>query len=117
MTSEPMRFDSVLSFDGRIKRKAWWVIAAPIMAFNIILSLLSSSFPNDLYVQGLTIIIRIALLWPFWAVSAKRWHDRNKSGFWTLINLIPIVGSTWMVVECGCLKGIEGENEYGPAPE
>ena len=117
MTTDPMRFNFLLSFDGRIKRKAWWVVAAPIIALTFILDSLSSAYPNDLTVQALKIIISVALLWPFWAVSAKRWHDRNKSGFWSLINLIPIIGSIWMVVECGCLKGNKGENEYGPAPE
>jgi len=50
------------------------------------------------------------------AVYTKRWHDRNKSGWWSLILLIPIVGPIWMLVELGFLRGTEGTNNYGPDP-
>ena len=116
MSSDPMRLDFLLSFDGRIKRKAWWLAVALIIALNLMLNSLSSSYTSPFGVQMLSMIVSLALLWPLLAVSAKRWHDRNKSGLWTFINVVPIIGSIWMVVECGCLKGTAGENEYGPEP-
>jgi uncharacterized membrane protein YhaH (DUF805 family) len=50
------------------------------------------------------------------AVFAKRWHDRDKSGWWSLILLVPFIGSIWALVECGCLPGTEGPNRYGADP-
>ena len=50
------------------------------------------------------------------AVTAKRWHDRDKSGWWVLIGFIPVIGFLWTLVECGCLKGTDGDNRYGPDP-
>jgi uncharacterized membrane protein YhaH (DUF805 family) len=50
------------------------------------------------------------------AVAAKRWHDRGKSGWWTLIVLVPFIGGIWMFVEAGCLRGTVGPNNYGPDP-
>ncbi|TGR16409.1 DUF805 domain-containing protein, partial [Mesorhizobium sp. M8A.F.Ca.ET.197.01.1.1] len=47
---------------------------------------------------------------------AKRWHDRNKSGWWTLIGLIPIIGGIWLLIELGILEGTRGANQYGPDP-
>ena len=47
---------------------------------------------------------------------ARRWHDRDKSGWWTLIGLIPVVGAIWILVECGCLKGSDGPNRFGADP-
>ena len=48
-----------------------------------------------------------------YAIAAKRWHDRNKSGLWNLISLIPLV-NFWMLIELGFLKGTDGPNRFGP---
>ena len=61
-------------------------------------------------------LFSLIALWPSLAVYAKRWHDRGKSGWWTLIILIPIVGAIWMLVECGFLKGTDGANDFGADP-
>lgn len=58
----------------------------------------------------------ILYLWATYAVTAKRWHDRDKSGWWSLIGLIPF-GSIWMLVECGFLKGTDGPNRFGGHPQ
>ena len=60
-----------------------------------------------------------ALIW-FWthlAVFVKRWHDRDKSGWWVLINIIPVIGGLWTLIECGFLDGTTGPNKYGPDPK
>lgn len=49
-------------------------------------------------------------------MQIKRWHDLDKSGWWVLINFIPIVGGLWCLVECGFLKGTVGPNRFGPDP-
>lgn len=49
-------------------------------------------------------------------VQVKRWHDRNKSAWWVLINLIPYIGFFWTFIECGFIKGTKGENRYGEDP-
>jgi uncharacterized membrane protein YhaH (DUF805 family) len=49
-------------------------------------------------------------------VQVKRWHDRDKSGWWVLINFIPLVGPLWTLIECGFIKGTTGENRFGPDP-
>ncbi len=50
------------------------------------------------------------------ALNAKRWHDRNKSGWWSLLGLIPVLGLFLIVFELGCYKGTSGPNKYGPDP-
>ena len=49
-------------------------------------------------------------------LSVKRWHDRNKSGRWVLINLVPVVGWLWHLIECGFLRGTIGPNRFGQDP-
>ena len=58
----------------------------------------------------------IATLYLVFAVYAKRWHDHNKSGWWTLIALVPFIGAIWLIVELGILEGNRGANQYGPDP-
>jgi len=59
----------------------------------------------------------LVLAWTHLAVFVKRWHDRDKSGWWVLINLIPLVGWLWTLIECGFLDGTPGPNKYGPSPK
>ena len=53
------------------------------------------------------------LVWPCAAVSVKRWHDRDKSGWWAVVYLIPLVGLVWTLVANGCLRGSVGPNRFG----
>lgn len=55
-------------------------------------------------------------IWAGLAVQVKRWHDRGKSGWMVLINLIPILGTLWSLVELGFLKGSTGPTRYGEEP-
>ncbi len=64
----------------------------------------------------LAVLLYIPLLWSSLALQVKRWHDRNKSGAWVLISLIPLVGGIWAFVEVGCLRGTFGLNNYGEDP-
>jgi uncharacterized membrane protein YhaH (DUF805 family) len=43
----------------------------------------------------------------------KRWHDRGKHGYWVFINLIPLVGPIWALIELGFLGPTDDyTNEY-----
>jgi uncharacterized membrane protein YhaH (DUF805 family) len=55
----------------------------------------------------------LASIIPAILVDIKRWHDRDKSGWWMLITLVPIIGSIWLLIELGFLKGIPGPNRFG----
>lgn len=106
------------SFDGRINRSKFWagvgvLFAVGILA-NIIDMLLGLQVGEGFGVVG--IIFTLAAIYPALALYAKRWHDRDKSGWWTLIILIPIIGPIWLLVELGALEGTRGPNRYGPDP-
>ena len=63
-----------------------------------------------------TIVVGIAWLWSGFSLSAKRWHDRNKSAWWILIGLIPVIGEIWTLAETGLMRGTDGPNQYGDDP-
>jgi uncharacterized membrane protein YhaH (DUF805 family) len=50
------------------------------------------------------------------ALMVKRCHDRGKSGWWSLVALIPVVGFIWFIVDLGVMEGEEGPNRWGPNP-
>lgn len=125
------------SFDGRINRAKWWLGLLALFVVQTVLWMILGSFfglsamgnldPNDaaaaeammsqlsamMVPMGILILV---MLYPSLAVYTKRWHDRNKSGWWSLIMFIPIVGAIWVLVELGIMRGTDGENRYGPDP-
>jgi uncharacterized membrane protein YhaH (DUF805 family) len=122
------------SFEGRINRQKWWlgliVLVIIQWIFYIVIGMIFGGGmminlnPEDpeavrqamgALMIPLLILILI-FLWPTLAIYAKRWHDRGKSGWWTLIILIPLIGPIWSLVELGFLRGSEGPNQYGPDP-
>jgi len=62
-------------------------------------------------------VFGLVLAWTHLAVFVKRWHDRDKSGWWVLINLIPLIGWIWTFIECGLMEGTIGANRFGPDPK
>lgn len=118
------------SFDGRINRQKWWVgLIVLVIAEWIIFAIISMLFgvgmmggmdPENPQISPVAAvlmgIIGLVFLYPALALYAKRWHDRGKSGWWTLIGLVPIIGGLWILVELGFLRGTEGPNQYGNDP-
>jgi len=103
----------LLSFEGRINRAQYWAFVLLYFAGAIACAIVDGILPTG----GLIgLLFALAALYPSICVLARRWHDRGKSGWWTLIALIPLVGAIWILVECGCLKGTDGPNAYGPDP-
>ena len=105
--------DVLLSFDGRIGRYDFWLKGIlPIAVVLILISALDSVITGGI----IALLAQILSIYPSVAVGIKRFHDRNKSGWWVLITLIPFIGGLWYLIECGILKGTDGDNEYGPDP-
>ncbi len=82
--------------------------------FAIAASWASGSFQHLWQPPGAYFMLPV--IWPSLVVAIKRWHDRDKSGWWCLINFIPVVGTIWAFVENGCLEGTTGDNRFGPDP-
>ncbi|TPM29213.1 DUF805 domain-containing protein [Mesorhizobium sp. B2-3-5] len=110
------------SFDGHINRGKFWAgigifVVIAIIAF-ILDAILGTRFTTASGAQVGIIGILVALASIYFAIAlyAKRWHDRNKSGWWTLIGFVPVIGGIWLLVELGILAGTRGANQYGSDP-
>ncbi len=105
------------SFDGRISRKPFWIATIVLWLISLVVSfLIALIFGDSTLANAVSILVGLAFIYPSLAIAAKRWHDRDKSGWWSLILLIPAVGAIWYLVECGCLRGTPGPNRFGPDP-
>ena len=118
----------LFSFQGRINRAKFWLVHVAMwvvvaIVFSVILGSAAMSSDPQAALQSvgavggiILLVVYILALWIGLAIAAKRWHDRNKSGWWTLIGLVPIIGGIWLLVELGILEGSRGANQYGPDP-
>jgi uncharacterized membrane protein YhaH (DUF805 family) len=97
---------------GRIPRRTYWLYGVlGLIGFTFVTgALLTIAGVNEQIASGLPSLL---ILWPSIAVSAKRWHDRDKSAWWILINFIPLIGFIWALVENGFLRGTAGPNRFG----
>jgi uncharacterized membrane protein YhaH (DUF805 family) len=115
-----------LSFNGRLRRMHFWigliilwVVEVIVMAVLIGPAMAAAASggggPGPLALVGYLLLL--LLIWPALALQVKRWHDRDKSGWWVLIAFIPIIGAFWVLIECGFLDGTPGPNRFGPSPK
>lgn len=117
------------SLDGRINRAKFWLGIVILLVAQVVLMLVAGmifgasmmgemdpSQEPSLAAMLPMLIVVLLLLWPSICIYAKRWHDRDKSGWWTLIALVPFVGAIWMLIECGLLAGTDGPNRFGSDP-
>ena len=150
---------------GRIRRRDYWLYSLAMSIAFLLINLIVHQFVFGLetknYFQdgaswmtlhptswGLYIlIVNLLLLWPGICLAAKRWHDRNKTGwiapaiaavsyamilgqiylrqdgqinntvFIIILGVVAFGAGVWQFVECGCLDGTKGPNKYGPSPK
>ena len=122
----------LLSFNRRITRREYWLkgilpalgigIAIGI-AFTLIgVAIELAAGPGTIGKQVLELVINIISML-FWilmiiihlAIFTKRWHDLGRSGMWSLLIFIPIIGFA-MLIYLGVAHGEAEENQYGLVP-
>ncbi|HEX5558575.1 MAG TPA: DUF805 domain-containing protein [Gaiellales bacterium] len=97
-------------FDGRATRPQYWWFALINAVISLVLRL---AIPG----AGLIIseLYGLAVLLPSIGVAIRRLHDTNRTGWWILVVLIPVVGWVWLIVLLA-RPGDTGPNQYGPPP-
>ncbi|MFO3704003.1 DUF805 domain-containing protein [Xanthomonas codiaei] len=114
-------------FQGRSRRKEYWMF---MLLQVIVLAVLGTLFAIAVAVMGndggpgplawlvgaVIVIVVLALIVPSIAVTVRRLHDQNKSGWYYLISFVPYVGGLIVLVFM-CLEGTPGQNQYGESPK
>jgi len=105
------------NFSGRALRSEFWFF----MLFSILVGFFGSI--ADLFLfstlarEGISPIYfasNLAMFVPGIAVSARRLHDVDRTGWWFLLTLT-IIGNIWLLI-WWCRKGKPSPNRFGPDP-
>ena len=100
-------------FGGRARRKEYWMF----ILFNIIIAIVLGVVEAVLGSPGvLGMLYGLAVLIPSIAVAVRRLHDTDRSGWWLLIVLLPVIGFIVFIVFM-VLDSTPGQNQYGANPK
>ncbi len=102
-------------FDGRAGRPEFWWFALINVIISLVIWTVGIALFGFLTGELLAILYGLATLLPALGVEIRRLHDTNKSGWWILISLIPMVGGIILIVFFA-LAGTQGSNRFGPDP-
>ena len=106
------------TFSGRARRaEYWWFVL-----FNVIVSIVAGILDGVLgtgFGSGsgvVSLVVSLALLVPGLAVTVRRLHDTDRSGWWILIALVPFAGFIVLLVFT-VMDGTRGLNRFGSSPK
>lgn len=107
-------------FNGRSRRKEYWMFVLLTFGLYIVAAIIDGILGLGGSVAGaygpLMLIVALGLLVPSIAVGIRRLHDLDKSGWWLLIGLVPIVGPIVLIVFF-VMEGTRGPNRFGLDPK
>jgi uncharacterized membrane protein YhaH (DUF805 family) len=102
-------FAKYADFNGRAKRPEFWWYTLFIFLVSIALSVLTH------HNQSVSGLFSLATLLPSLAVGARRLHDTDRSGWWQLLWILPVIGWIIMIV-FQATAGQAGDNRFGSPP-
>jgi uncharacterized membrane protein YhaH (DUF805 family) len=84
-------FSKYADFKGCASRPEfwWWVLFTAI-----------ASMALEAVSDNVSLVFTLATLLPSTAVTTRRLHDTDRSGYWQLIWLIPIIGWIFLIIWC-----------------
>jgi uncharacterized membrane protein YhaH (DUF805 family) len=119
-----MPYRRYADFSGRSQRKEYWMFYLFVVIVYVILSLIMSMgaptvdpVTGEVSGGGVMATIGLVLIGLFWlgtiipalAVSIRRMHDQDRSGWWILV---PIANIIFLFID-----GTPGPNRFGPDPK
>ncbi|MFI5963813.1 DUF805 domain-containing protein [Streptomyces asoensis] len=99
-------------FGGRARRQEYWMFTLFSVIISIVIAIIDSVIGSSI----LGILYTLAVLLPSLGVAVRRLHDTDRSGWWILIGLIPLVGAIILIVFLAT-EGKQEPNQYGPNPK
>jgi uncharacterized membrane protein YhaH (DUF805 family) len=101
-------------FDGRSGRKEFWLFYLFVITGSIVLTLADISmdtFYDPIGIGLLSGLFAVVVIIPSISVGVRRLHDLDRSGWWSLLGFLPVIGL--VLIAFWCMKGTNGSNKYG----
>ncbi|MGM0660169.1 MAG: DUF805 domain-containing protein [Pseudomonadota bacterium] len=102
--------ENYVNFTGRAQRSEFWWFA--LFAF-VVLSVLGALGDVGNLLAG---IFALAIMLPGIGVAVRRLHDVDRTGWWYLLVLIPVLGPLILIFAFFIHRGTPGDNRFGPDP-
>ena len=93
-------------FRGRVSRKKFWMFVLISAIISILLIFINI---------GIFFVYSVLVILPSLGVTSRRLHDTNRSAWFLLLELVPIIGGIFILILCA-EEGTPGENKYGKKP-
>ncbi len=108
-------FANYITFSGRAPRSEYWYFVLFLMIAGLITGVLDAIlFPANV-ISPLNSIFSLVTILPSLAVTSRRLRDVDKSGWWQLLWLVPLIG--WIVLIIWLVqRGTPGPNRFGADP-
>ena len=109
-------FRNYVGFSGRAARSGYWYWTLFVYLLLIVAWLIDMTVFgfNTTGVNPMAVLASLATLLPTLAVSARRLHDIDRSGWWALL-IFTVIGYI-VLIYWACLRGTVGANRFGPDP-
>jgi uncharacterized membrane protein YhaH (DUF805 family) len=101
-------FSNYVNFSGRACRSEYWYW----VLFAVIGAIVTVIIDSVIGLQITYTIFALATFLPGLAVGIRRLHDLDRSGWWILLFLIPLIGAIILIIWF-CSKGTDGPNRFG----
>lgn len=106
-------------FNGRARRREYWLFALFNLIISIVLAVIDSvtgSLSPEAGMGLLGAIYMLGVFIPSLAVTVRRLHDAEHSGWWLLIAMVPLIGVIVLLVFM-VQESKPGQNQYGLNPK
>ncbi|MBE6080704.1 MAG: DUF805 domain-containing protein [Veillonella sp.] len=104
------------TIQGRATRGEYWKFSLVHYVIVIVAALIGAILDSSEIVDGVLSLLSIVLFMPSLAVMVRRLHDTNRSAWWLILILIPVIGTIAGIVLM-LLKSNPLPNKYGPLPD
>ena len=102
---------------GRAGRPEYWYFVL-IYLLCLVGLLVLDTIVGTASADGLGVfsgLFSLGVLVPSLAVGVRRLHDIDRTGWWLLMSLVPLIGGIVLLV-FACQRGTQGPNRYGDGP-
>lgn len=106
-------FSKYVTFSGRARRAEYWWFTLFVWVVSSLVGFIDGWLTGD--VGLLSGLWSLGTLLPILAAGARRLHDTDRSAWWLLIMLLPVIGAIVLIVFFAS-RGTPGPNRFGPDP-